>query len=158
MTGSNKGIGNGIVELLARHYKSDPDWHIYLTSRNEKLGLEAVKVMEGKGLSVKYHQLDITDEASRKRLAEFLKANYPDGINILVNNAGIAYKVSVEKLFCLNKWLACLHGSLRRTSKSHSGHKLHGDAEDVHGVPTPDGEEVKVCRYIIRDTLNVLDW
>ena len=99
MTGSNKGVGNGIVELLARHFKSNPEWHVYLTSRNVELGHAAVKVMESKGLSVKYHQLDITDAESRKRLAEFVKTNYPEGINILVNNAGIAYKVGVANDF-----------------------------------------------------------
>ena len=99
MTGSNKGIGYGIVELLATHFKSNPDWHVYLTSRNEALGQEAVKVLESKGLTVKYHQLDITDEASRKRLADFLKKNYPDGLNILVNNAAIAYKVAIQTSF-----------------------------------------------------------
>ena len=93
MTGANKGVGNGIVELLAQHFNSDPDWHIYLTSRNEELGHQAVKELEDKGLSVKYHQLDISDEESRKRLAEFVKQNYPDGINILVNNAAIMHKV-----------------------------------------------------------------
>ncbi|KAL5109202.1 Carbonyl reductase NADPH 3 [Taenia crassiceps] len=92
VTGANKGIGNGIVELLARSLEPISDWHIYLTARNEKLGLEAVKTLEEKGLSVKFHQLDITDADSRHRLANFIKDNYPDGIDILVNNAGIAYK------------------------------------------------------------------
>ncbi|VDK27367.1 unnamed protein product [Taenia asiatica] len=94
VTGANKGVGNGIVELLARGLKPISDWHVYLTARNEKLGLEAVKVLEEKGLSVKFHQLDITDADSRHKLAKFIKDNYPDGIDILVNNAGIAYKVN----------------------------------------------------------------
>uniref|UniRef100_A0A915EXH7 Carbonyl reductase 1 n=1 Tax=Echinococcus canadensis TaxID=519352 RepID=A0A915EXH7_9CEST len=91
-TGANKGIGNGIVELLVQGLKPASHWHVYLTARNEKLGVEAVKVLEDRGLSVKFHQLDITDADSRHKLAEFMKANYPDGIDILVNNAGIAYK------------------------------------------------------------------
>lgn len=78
-----------MVERFARELKSSSDWHIYLTARNEKLGLEAVKSLEEKGLSVKFHQLDITDPESRKRLAQFIEKNYPEGIHILVNNAGI---------------------------------------------------------------------
>ena len=54
-----------------------------------------MKVLENKGLSVKFHQLDITDAESRHKLADFVKSNYPDGINILVNNAGIAYPVLI---------------------------------------------------------------
>uniref|UniRef100_A0A915EY17 Carbonyl reductase n=1 Tax=Echinococcus canadensis TaxID=519352 RepID=A0A915EY17_9CEST len=94
VTGANKGIGNGIVQLLVQGLKPASDWHVYLTARNEKLGMEAVKVFEDKGLHVKFHQLDITDADSRHKLAEFMKANYPDGIDILVNNAGIAYKTN----------------------------------------------------------------
>ncbi len=94
VTGSNKGVGNGVVELLARNLKPASDWHVYLTARNEKLGLAAVEEFTQKGLSVKFHQLDITDAASRRTLATFIKENYPDGVNILVNNAAIAYKVS----------------------------------------------------------------
>ncbi|CDI97374.1 carbonyl reductase 1 [Echinococcus multilocularis] len=91
-TGANKGIGNGIVELLVQGLKPASHWHVCLTARNEKLGMEAVKALEDRGLSVKFHQLDITDVNSRHELAEFMEASYPDGIDILVNNAGIAYK------------------------------------------------------------------
>ncbi|VDQ13997.1 unnamed protein product [Trichobilharzia regenti] len=55
--------------------------------------MEAVKKLSGKGLDVKFHQLDITEPESRKSFLEFVRKNYPDGINIAVNNAGIAYKV-----------------------------------------------------------------
>ncbi|EUB61095.1 carbonyl reductase [Echinococcus granulosus] len=43
VTGANKGIGNGIVQLLVQGLKPASDWHVYLTARNEKLGMEAVK-------------------------------------------------------------------------------------------------------------------
>lgn len=99
VTGANKGIGSGIVELLARSLSPISDWHVYLTARNEKRGLEAVKVLEEKGLSVKFHQLDITDVDSRHMLAKFVKENYPKGLDILVNNAGIAYKVGPYTIY-----------------------------------------------------------
>ncbi|VDM30544.1 unnamed protein product [Hydatigera taeniaeformis] len=89
ITGANRGIGKGLVERFARELKPSSDWHIFLTARNEKLGLEAVKSLEEKGLFVKFHQLDITDSGSRGRLVQFIEKNYPDGIHILVNNAGI---------------------------------------------------------------------
>uniref|UniRef100_A0A915ETB8 Carbonyl reductase n=1 Tax=Echinococcus canadensis TaxID=519352 RepID=A0A915ETB8_9CEST len=93
VTGANKGIGNGIVQLLVQGLKPASDWHVYLTARNEKLGMEAAKVFEDKGFHVKFHQLDITVADSRHKLTEYIKANYPNGIDILVNNAGIAYKL-----------------------------------------------------------------
>ncbi|VDD80329.1 unnamed protein product [Mesocestoides corti] len=94
VTGANKGIGKAIVEVLARDLQPVSDWHIYLTARNEKLGHEAVEELAKKGHSVKFHQLDITDQKSRQALVEFVKREYPGGINILVNNAAIAYKAA----------------------------------------------------------------
>lgn len=91
VTGSNKGIGNGIVELLARHF--DPsEWHVFLTARNVKLGEEAVIKFKEQGLSVKFHQLNITNKESRRKLLDFIKKDYPNGLDILVNNAGV-YKL-----------------------------------------------------------------
>ncbi|KAH8853399.1 Carbonyl reductase [NADPH] 1 [Schistosoma japonicum] len=95
VTGSNKGIGYNIVEKLAEFYGESSEWDIYLTARNVELGLEAVKKLSGKGLDVKFHQLDITDRDSRKAFLTFVKTNYPNGINVAVNNAGIAYKVII---------------------------------------------------------------
>ncbi|VDK40983.1 unnamed protein product [Taenia asiatica] len=88
VTDANKGVGNGTVEPLAR--KNLPD------NTEQKLGLEAVKALEEKGLIVRFHQIDITDADSQHKLAEFIKDKYPDGIDILVNNAGIAFKVGMH--------------------------------------------------------------
>ncbi|KAA0192420.1 Carbonyl reductase, partial [Fasciolopsis buskii] len=92
VTGSNKGIGKAIVEKLAKALGSTGEWDVYLTARNEEFGKQALSDLEKKGLRVKFHQLDINDPNSRKSFLQFLKTNYPDGINIAVNNAGIAYK------------------------------------------------------------------
>ncbi|KAL5109481.1 Carbonyl reductase NADPH 1 [Taenia crassiceps] len=99
VTGANKGIGSGIVELLARSLKPISDWHVYLTARDEKRGLEAVRALEEKGLCVEFHQLDITDVDSRRTLFKFVKEGYPEGLDILVNNAGMAYKADSKAPF-----------------------------------------------------------
>lgn len=44
-------------------------------------------------LHPKFHQLDIDDLQSIKRFRDFLKSSY-GGLDVLVNNAGIAYKAS----------------------------------------------------------------
>lgn len=87
MTGSNKGIGYAIVRGICKQFKGD----VFLTARNEELGKKAVQSLNEEGLSPKFHQLDITDQASIERLRDFLKNTY-GGVDILVNNAGIAYK------------------------------------------------------------------
>ena len=87
VTGSNKGIGLAIVRGMCRQFKG----HVYLTSRNPQLGEEAVKLLEGEGLHPKYHQLDVTAEDSVAKLAVYVMEKY-GGVDILINNAGIAYK------------------------------------------------------------------
>ena len=87
VTGSNKGIGLAIVRALCSKFDGD----VYLTSRNEERGQAAVKELESEGLKVKFHQLDIDDVESVKRLKDDIVSAY-GGIDILVNNAGIAFK------------------------------------------------------------------
>ena len=86
MSGSNKGIGLAVVRGLCRQFQG----HVYLTSRDEKLGGEAVAKLEAEGLSPKYHQLDITSADSIERLKTFMVETY-GGVDVLVNNAGIAF-------------------------------------------------------------------
>ncbi|KAG8199460.1 hypothetical protein JTE90_000325 [Oedothorax gibbosus] len=87
VTGSNKGIGFAIVRALCSKFDGD----VYLTARNEERGLAAVNALEKEGLHPKFHLLDIESEDSIKSLATFLKSHY-EGLDVLVNNAAIAYK------------------------------------------------------------------
>jgi carbonyl reductase 1 len=45
------------------------------------------------GLKPRFHQLDVTDQKSLETFHDLIK-NEHGGIDILVNNAAIAYKVS----------------------------------------------------------------
>jgi len=93
VTGANKGIGYGIVRGLAEKLNNAL---IYLTARNPSLGEEAVKKVNNelgskKQSEIRYHQLDITDEASCKSFADYLKKEHGQ-IDVLINNAGFAFK------------------------------------------------------------------
>ncbi|KAM0334489.1 hypothetical protein ACHAQA_001518 [Verticillium albo-atrum] len=106
VTGANKGIGFAIVRQLALQYPNshldNGSFLIYLTSRDETRGKEAVtslqhelkksKVLSTDGgvTEVKHQSLDISDSKSIGSLAEFLKKEHPDGIDFVINNAGIA--------------------------------------------------------------------
>ncbi|KAK5908886.1 hypothetical protein CgunFtcFv8_016904 [Champsocephalus gunnari] len=88
VTGSNKGIGLAIVRALCQqHYHGD----VYLTARDSGRGDEAVKSLAADGLTAKFHQLDINDEKSIVSAAAFFKKTY-GGVDVLINNAGIAFK------------------------------------------------------------------
>lgn len=88
VTGSNKGIGLAIVRALCKQFPGD----VYLTSRDPSRGQAAVAQLQQEGLRPLFHQLDIDDLQSIRALRDFLKEKY-GGLNVLVNNAGIAFKV-----------------------------------------------------------------
>ncbi|KAJ8342566.1 hypothetical protein SKAU_G00324940 [Synaphobranchus kaupii] len=88
VTGANKGIGLAIVRGLCRAgFPGD----VVLAARNEKLGRETVDMLREEGIETIFHQLDICDQPSAERLRDFLQNKY-GGLDILINNAGIAFK------------------------------------------------------------------
>ena len=61
-------------------------------ARNEERGQEAVKSLQSKGLNPLFHKLDLDDVNSPTQLASFIREKH-GGLDILINNAGIAYEV-----------------------------------------------------------------
>eukprot|EP00090_Calanus_glacialis_P001769 TRINITY_DN11303_c0_g1_i4.p1 TRINITY_DN11303_c0_g1~~TRINITY_DN11303_c0_g1_i4.p1 ORF type:complete len:289 (+),score=72.71 TRINITY_DN11303_c0_g1_i4:69-935(+) len=94
VTGANKGIGFGIVRALCKKYDGD----VYLTARDEARGLAAVESLKNEGLNPKFHLLDLGNEATIVKLRDFMKENY-GGIDVLVNNAGMAFKNAATEPF-----------------------------------------------------------
>jgi len=89
VTGANKGIGLAIVENLC---SNNPKLHVLLGARDSKLGNEALRKLD-KYKNVSLVQIDLNDEKSIKTAAEGVKKQY-GGLDILINNAGIAWKGS----------------------------------------------------------------
>ncbi|XP_004264593.1 carbonyl reductase [NADPH] 3 [Orcinus orca] len=88
VTGANKGIGFAIARDLCRQFPGD----VVLTARDVERGRAAVQQLQAEGLSPRFHQLDIDDLQSIRALRAFLRKEY-GGLNVLVNNAGIAFKI-----------------------------------------------------------------
>ncbi|XP_046750540.1 carbonyl reductase [NADPH] 1-like [Diprion similis] len=87
VTGGNKGIGLAIVKGLCQKF----DGIVYLTARDETRGLAAVEQLKKEGLNPKFHQLDVTDDSSVNNFKKYLSDTY-GGLDVLVNNAAIAFK------------------------------------------------------------------
>ncbi|XP_073977781.1 carbonyl reductase [NADPH] 1-like [Rhodnius prolixus] len=87
VTGGNKGIGYGIVKNLCEQFKGV----VYLTARDVNRGKAAVESLNKLGLKPEFHQLDVEDETSIQIFANFIKEKH-GGIDVLVNNAAIAFK------------------------------------------------------------------
>jgi NAD(P)-dependent dehydrogenase (short-subunit alcohol dehydrogenase family) len=88
VTGANRGVGRGVAKQLAlRGYRT------ILTSRDElkgKLTVNELKKEIGTELAddLIYHQLDVTDAESIRRLYDFVIDKY-EAADILVNNAAV---------------------------------------------------------------------
>ncbi|XP_055470926.1 carbonyl reductase [NADPH] 1 isoform X2 [Psammomys obesus] len=87
VTGANKGIGFAVTRELCRKFSGD----VVLTARDEARGRAAVQQLQVEGLSPRFHPLDIDDLQSIRALRDFLRREY-GGLDVLVNNAGIAFK------------------------------------------------------------------
>ncbi|CAL7943212.1 unnamed protein product [Xylocopa violacea] len=96
VTGGNKGIGFAIVKGLCKQF----DGIVYLTARDVTRGMNAVKQLEEQGLKPKFHQLDVTDEASISTFHDYLQKTH-GGLDVLVNNAAIAFKTAATEPFSL---------------------------------------------------------
>ncbi|KAB8339231.1 hypothetical protein FH972_022165 [Carpinus fangiana] len=108
VTGANKGIGFAIVRNIALQYPksslNNGPLLIYLTARDASRGEQALKdinadsqLRDAKALrsdgglaDIKYHSLDVSSHQSIDAFASFLKKEHPEGIDLLVNNAGVA--------------------------------------------------------------------
>ena len=88
VTGANKGIGFHIASSLA-----SKGFTTILACRNENLGNEAVMKLKNQGVdNVVFKPLDINNVESINKFATEMNKDFPDGINVLVNNAGMAFK------------------------------------------------------------------
>lgn len=83
VTGANRGIGLEICRQLAKK-----GLIVVLTSRHEVDGMDAVSALSQEELSVRYHQVDVTNPTDILRLRDFLTRQF-NRCDVLVNNAGI---------------------------------------------------------------------
>jgi NAD(P)-dependent dehydrogenase (short-subunit alcohol dehydrogenase family) len=83
VTGANRGLGFETCRQLANQGVK-----VILTSRSADEGNAAAQSLQAQGLEVVYHPLDVTDETSVRRLADWITGQFKR-LDILVNNAGI---------------------------------------------------------------------
>ena len=93
MTGANKGIGYGIVETILKNAGEQVgSYHILLSSRDVAAGESAAAEIRSKypGSKIQVVQLDIANKQSIAALVGRLQQE--GGIDVLMNNAGFAFK------------------------------------------------------------------
>lgn len=80
VTGANRGLGREVCRQLR-----DRGHRVILTARDRERGQAAAAE-----LGVEFLQLDVADPASVARMAADLRAAHPEGLDLVVANAGIA--------------------------------------------------------------------
>jgi len=126
VTGAASGIGRATSELLARE-----GCHVALCDRNEAGLAEPAAKIEAMGRRVSRHAVDVSSKERMRELAdEVLRVH--DGVNILVNNAGVTAVSTFESqpledfewLMSVNFW-GVVYGckfflpALRRAEEGH---------------------------------------
>ena len=82
VTGANRGLGlEACRQLGALGYR------VILTARGKTKGEQAAAALRGEGLDVTFHQLDVTNTASARRLARFVARG--KRLDALINNAAV---------------------------------------------------------------------
>jgi NAD(P)-dependent dehydrogenase (short-subunit alcohol dehydrogenase family) len=82
VTGANKGVGLATARQLAQLGMT-----VHLGSRDLSRGTEAAAQLAAQGIVVHPLEIDITDDASVSKAADFLAAEH-GRLDVLVNNAG----------------------------------------------------------------------
>ena len=93
VTGGTRGIGFGISAKLA-----EDDWSLMLAGRRDESEVSnTLETLRRSGVEVSYFQGDMGDAASRRDLIDATIARF-GGLNVLVNNAGVAPKERLDLL------------------------------------------------------------
>jgi len=80
ITGGNRGIGKGLVEIFSENYK------VFFSTRDEQKARSVIESINNENID--FVTMDVADGDSVLKGVEFLK-DKTDSIDILINNAGI---------------------------------------------------------------------
>ncbi len=83
VTGAYRGLGFETCRQLASR-----GYSVILTARDTAQGTQAAELLRDQAGEVRFHSLDVTDEASIRALSDYVRSNFPR-LDALVNNAGI---------------------------------------------------------------------
>jgi NAD(P)-dependent dehydrogenase (short-subunit alcohol dehydrogenase family) len=106
ITGASKGLGKAMALALA-----EAGARLALVSRDRaKLESAAAEIRKGGG-DAEIFVADVTDEAQVAQVRDAYKARYGEGLDILINNAGINLRKPLTE-FTLTEWRSIIDTNL----------------------------------------------
>ena len=84
ITGANKGIGREVAVQLARH-----GWDVIVSGRNVAEGQAVVAEIHNSGGTASFLEMNVSDEVSIRTAAQAFADSGANGLDVLINNAGI---------------------------------------------------------------------
>jgi len=87
LTGTSRGIG---LEYVRQILKSEPGAHVIATARSVGKSTDLQELHKKHPSNLDLLDLEVTDNEGIKRVATEISAKYPNGIDYLILNAGIA--------------------------------------------------------------------
>jgi short-subunit dehydrogenase len=133
VTGASSGIGRELVRQLVR----DRNMNVLATARRrDRLEALAAECAEGR---VAIIDGDLADAAFRARLWEHAEVHFPEGVDLLVNNAGLGRygpfeeqsAASIERIFAVNVIALC---DLTARAIVHMKARGHGQIVEISSV------------------------
>ncbi len=122
VTGANKGIGRAIATALAAlDAPTDrPPFHVLLCARQLGEGLAACDDVRKAHphARVSAAQLDITEEKDVAALVQAIRERHGGAVDVLINNAGMAYKGDTFGLEEARETIAVNFGGTRRVTEA----------------------------------------
>ncbi len=97
VTGCSSGIGLALAELLYDY----PQYRVIVTARKKSLKLLQDRFKENEHFLIR--QLDVTSDSERVALIQEITKQW-QGVNILINNAGITYRAVLEHMSEANEF------------------------------------------------------
>jgi len=133
VTGASSGIGRELVRQLVRDRKMNV---LATARRRDRLESLAAEFPEGR---VAILDGDLTDPEFRARLWEFAESHFPDGLDLLVNNAGLGHygpfeeqsAASINRIFDVNVIALC---DLTSRAIVHMKARGHGQILQISSV------------------------
>ncbi len=119
VTGSNTGLGLGLVRALLKAHGDDAI--VYLTARSQERGQQAVEQLNKEGLSPAFHLLDITDEDSIATFVDHIQETH-DGIDVFIGNAAARISPDYSKAEQIEAFI---------NTNNHGTHRLIQQVEPI---------------------------